>query len=201
MIKNMATRYYKEIDGKVVFFKNPLVVGNMSIFNPSEEILFAAGWQVYVEPEPEPVDMTQYEPYTEDVVAKIKALMQAQVNEQSDEEALNNIELFPTWISKMGEGVEVGERLYHDGGLWKVLQPHIVQESWKPDVATSLFVQVQIESEQGTKDNPISYSLNMELIEGKYYTQDGVLYLCIRGLAQSVWDLSDLVGNYVEVVE
>lgn len=45
-------RYYKEIDGKVVFFKNPLVVGGMSIFNPSEEILFAAGWQVYVEPEP-----------------------------------------------------------------------------------------------------------------------------------------------------
>ena len=197
----MATRYYKEIDGNVVFFKNPLVVGNMSIFNPSEEILLTAGWQVYVEPEPTPVDTTQYEPYTEDVVAKIKALMQAQVNEQSDEEALNNIELFPTWISKMGENVSVGERLYHDGKLWKVLQAHTVQESWKPDVAASLFVQVQIDSEQGTKDNPIPYSLNMELVEGKYYIQDGVLYKCIRALAQSVWDLSALVGNYVEVVE
>jgi hypothetical protein len=194
-------RYYKEIDGKVVFFKNPLVVGNMSIFNPSEEILFAAGWQVYVEPEPTPVATTQYEPYTEDVVTKIKALMQAQVNEQSDEEALNNIELFPTWISKMGESVSVGERLYHDGKLWKVIQAHTVQESWKPDVAASLFVQVQIDSEQGTKDNPIPYSLNMELVQGKYYTQNNVTYLCIRALAQSVWDLSALVGNFVEVVE
>lgn len=197
----MTTRYYKEIDGKVVFFKNPLVVGGMCIFNPSEEILFAAGWQVYVEPVPTPVDTIQYEPYTEDVVEKIKALMQAQVNEQSDEEALNNIELFPTWRSKMGESVSVGERLYHDGKLWKILQAHIVQESWKPDVAASLFVQVQIDSEQGTKDNPIEYSLNMELIEGKYYTQDGVLYKCIQYLKQCVWDLNALVGTFVEVVE
>ena len=173
----------------------------MSIFNPSEEILFAAGWQVYVEPEPTPVDTTQYEPYTEDVVAKIKALIQVQVNEQSDEEALNNIELFPTWLSKMGESVSIGERLYFDNRLWKVQQAHIVQESWKPDVAASLFVQVQIDSQQGTKDNPIPFSFNMELIEGKYYMQNGVLYKCIRALAQSVWDLNALIGNYVEIVK
>ena len=193
-------RYYKEIDGKVVFFRNPLVVGGMCIFNPSEEILFAAGWQAYVEPEPEPIDTTQYEPYTEDVVAKIKALMQEQVTNQSDEEALNNIELFPTWKSKMGESVSIGERLYHDGKLWKVIQAHTVQESWKPDVAASLFVQVQVDSEQGTKDNPIEYSLNMELIQGKYYIQNEILYLCTRDLAQSVWNLSDLVGQYVDII-
>ena len=40
----------------------------------------------------------------------------------------------------------------------------------------------------------------MELVEGKYYTEEGVKYLCIRALAQSVWHLADLVGNYVEVV-
>lgn len=197
----MATRYYKETNGDVVFFKNPLVVGGMCIFNPSEEILLTAGWKVYVEPEPTPVDLTQYEPNVDAVVEKIKALMQVQVTNQSDEEALGNIELFPTWKSKIGENVSVGERLYYNNALWKVIQAHTVQESWKPDVAASLFVQVQIESEQGTKDNPIPYSFNMELIEGKYYTQDGVLYLCIRALAQSVWDLSALVGNYVEVVE
>ena len=193
-------RYYKEIDGKVVFFKNPLVVDGMSIFNPSEEILLTAGWQVYVEPEPTPVDTTQYEPYTEDVVAKIKALMQAQVNKQSDEEALNNIELFPSWKSKMRESVSVGERLYHDGKLWKVIQAHTVQESWKPDVAASLFVQVQIESEQGTKDNPIPFSFNMELVEGKYYLDEGVTYLCIESLAQCFYHLKD-IPRYAQEVE
>jgi len=196
----MVTRYYKEIDGKVVFFRNPLVVGNMSIFNPSEEILLTAGWKVYVEPEPTPVDTTQYEPYTEDVVAKIKALMQAQVNEQSDEEALNNIELFPSWKSKMRESVSVGERLYHDGKLWKVLQAHTVQESWKPDVAISLFTQVQVDSQQGTKDNPIPFSFNMELVEGKYYLDEGVTYLCLESLAQCFYHLKD-IPRYAQAVE
>lgn len=198
-------RYYNKklekfyIEGQTLTFK----VDSSTLFSgiPTEEQLAEWGFEEYIEPEPEPVDTTQYEPYTEEVVIKLKALMQEQVTNQSDEEALNNIELFPTWRSKMGESVSVGERLYHDGKLWKVIQSHIVQESWRPDEAASLFVQVQIESEQGTKDNPIPYSLNMELIEGKYYIQDGVLYKCIRALAQSVWDLSALVGNYVEVVE
>lgn len=194
---NNLNRYYTK--GQTLTFK----VNESTLFSgvPTEEQLTDWGWEEYVEPEPEPIDTTKYEPYTDEVVVKLVALMQERVNEQSDEEALNNIELFPTWKSKMGERVSVGERLYHDGKLWKVIQAHTVQESWKPDVAASLFVQVQIDSEQGTKDNPIEYSLNMELIEGKYYTQGGVLYKCIRALAQSVWDLSALVGNYVEVIE
>jgi hypothetical protein len=57
------------------------------------------------------------------------------------------------------------------------------------------------ESDAGTIDNPIAYEVNMELVEGKYYTEEGVKYLCVRALAQSVWHLADLVGNYVEVVE
>lgn len=194
---NKFNRYYTE--GQTLTFK----VDTSTLFSgiPTEEQLIAWGFEEYIEPEPEIVDTTKYEPYTDEVVIKLKALMQEQVSEQSDEKALENIELFPTWRSKMGESVNVGERLYFDDKLWKVIQSHIVQESWKPDVAASLFVQVQIESEQGTKDNPIPYSLNMELIEGKYYTQDDVLYKCIRALAQSVWDLSALVGNFVEIVE
>lgn len=198
-------RYYNEnlqkfyTEGQTLTFK----VNESTLFSgvPTEEQLLAWGFEEYIEPETEPIDETKYEPYTDEVVIKLKALMQEQVNEQSDEEALNNIELFPTWISKIGESVSVGERLYHDSKLWKVIQAHTVQDSWKPDLAASLFVQVQADSQQGTKDNPITYSLNMELIEGKYYSQDGVLYRCIRYLAQSVWDLSDLVGNFVEIVE
>lgn len=193
--KNLQ-KYYTE--GQTLTFK----VNESTLFSgvPTVEQLLAWGFEEYIEPEPEPVDTTKYEPYTDEVVIKLKALMQEQVQEQSDEKALENIELFPTWISKMGESVSVGERLYHDGKLWKVVQAHTVQESWKPDVAVSLFTQVQVDSQQGTKDNPVPYSFNMELIEGKYYSQDGVLYLCIRALAQSVWNLSDLVGNFVEIV-
>lgn len=193
-------QYYKIIDGKTVFFKNPLVVGEMQIINPSEEILLAAGWLEYIPPEPEPVDTTKYEPYTEEVVAKIKQLMQEQVAQQTDEEALENIELFPTWQSKIGIQVNQGERLYFDDKLFKVLQTHTPQEDWRPDTTASLYVQVVLDEEQGTIDNPIPYSLNMELVEGKYYTEDGVKYLCTRSIAASYWPLRDLVGQYVEIV-
>lgn len=193
-------RYYKIIDGKTVFFREPLIVDGMQIFNPSEELILAAGWMVYIEPDPEPVDETKYEPYEEEVVAKLKQLLQEQVKQQTDEEALNNIELFPTWQSMLGKQVEVDTRLYHDNRLWKVRQTHTVSEEWKPDVATSLYVQV-VADDSGTIDNPIAFELNMELVQGKYYTDDGVKYLCIRELAQCVWHLNALVGNYVEVVE
>lgn len=194
-------QYYKIIEGKTVFFKNPLVVGDMQIINPSEEILLAAGWLEYIPPEPEPVDTTKYEPYTDEVVAKIKQLMQEQVAQQSDEEALENIELFPTWQSKIGIQVSQGDRLYFDDKLFKVLQTHTPQEDWRPDTTASLYVQVVLEGDQGTINNPIPYSLNMELVEGKYYIEDEVKYLCTRGIAASYWPLRDLVGQYVEVVE
>ena len=160
----------------------------------------AAGWMEYTPPEPTPVDYTKYEPDEYAIVEKLKQLAQAQVAQQTDEEALENIELFPTWQSKLGIQVQQGERLYYDDKLFKVLQIHTPQEDWRPNTAPSLYVQVVIEGEQGTIDNPIAYSINMELVEGKYYTENGVKYLCTRGLAQSVWHLVDLVGQYVEVV-
>ena len=198
-------RYVKEIDGKTVFFDGILVVGDMQIINPSEEILFTAGWQEYIPDENESVNI-KYEPYTEEVVNKIKQLLQTQVEQQSDEQALENIELFPTWQSKIGQQVEQGDRLYFDDKLFKVLQTHVVQDNWKPGIDTaSLYTQVTLieennGSETGTIDNPIVYETNMELIEGKYYIDDGVIYLCMRPIAASYWPLRDLVGNYVEEV-
>lgn len=192
--------YYKIIDGKTVFYKDPLIVDGMQIYNPSEELLLVAGWMEYTPPEPEPVDYIKYEPDEYTIVEKLKQLAQAQVAQQTDEEALDNIELFPTWQSKIGVQVSQGERLYYDDKLYKVLQTHTPQEDWRPDTTASLYVQVIAESDAGTIDNPIPFEVNMELVEGKYYTEDGVKYLCVRALAQSVWHLADLVGNYVQVV-
>ena len=190
-------RYVKNIDGVTVFYKDPLIIGEMQIYNPSEELLLADGWVEYIAPEPEPY--VKYEPYTEEVVDKLKKLLQAQVTQQTDEEALNNIELFPSWQSMLGKTVEIGARLFHDNRLWKVRQTHTVSEEWKPDIATSLYVQI-VADDSGTIDNPVVYEVGMELVEGKYYTEENVKYLCTRSLAQSVWHLAYLVGQYVEVV-
>ena len=193
-------QYYKIIDGVTVFYKDPLVVNGMQIYNPSEELILAAGWQEYTPPPAPPIDYTVYEPDEFAIIEKLKQLAQAQVTQQTDEEALNNIELFPSWQSMLGKQVEIDTRLFHDNRLWKVRQTHTVSEEWKPDVATSLYIQVVADSDAGTITNPINFEIGMELIEGKYYSEENIVYLCIRELAQSVWHLADLVGNYVEAV-
>jgi hypothetical protein len=56
------------------------------------------------------------------------------------------------------------------------------------------------ETHDGSKYDPIPYSGNMALENGKYYTQDGVTYQCIRDTGNPVYhNLSDLVGLYVEI--
>lgn len=125
-----------------------------------------------------------------------------QTMELTDEESLEVKEMYPEWESKMGEQVNVGEKYQYGGKLWKVLQQHTVQENWKPGEGTeSLYTEVA-ESHAGTKEDPIPYNNNMELENGKYYSQDGVTYLCTRDTGIPVYNpLADLVGIYVEVAE
>ena len=83
-----------------------------------------------------------------------------------------------------------------------MLQPHTFAAEWVPGTGTeSLYKVVQVEHE-GSIEDPIPWEHNMELVEGLYYTDKDVLYLCIRdsGIALS-YDLADLVsGGYVKPV-
>ena len=127
-------------------------------------------------------------------IAKIK------LSELNDNKAVDYSELYPEWSSRIGKEVTVDTRLWYNGNLWKVTNAHTVQADWTPDTASSLFIKVAKDIEGGTINNPIHYSINMELIEGKYYIEDGIIYLCTRSLAQSVWKLADLVGLNVTIV-
>lgn len=128
-------------------------------------------------------------------------LLKTQASELPDERAKDVPALFPTWASRIGEMLNVGERLFFADRLYKVLQSHVAQETWSPDVAVSLFTEVGADVEQGTIDNPIPYNGNMELEQGKYYTQNGATYLCIRSTGIPVYNaLSDLIGLYVELI-
>lgn len=120
----------------------------------------------------------------------------------TDEESLEVRDLYPEWESKMGQQVNPGEKYRYGGKLWKVLQQHTVQENWKPGEGTeSLYTEVS-KGHAGTKEDPIPYNNNMELEDGKYYSQDGVTYLCTRDTGIPVYNpLADLVGIYVEVSE
>jgi chitodextrinase len=133
-----------------------------------------------------------------DKIKRLIALAKSEMKVLEDKDALDALELYPQWQS--GKAYATGDRVRYNDKLWKVVQGHTSQESWKPDVAISLFTQVQIESEQGTKDNPIPFSFNMELVEGKYYLDEGVTYLCIESLAQCFYHLKD-IPRYAQAVE
>lgn len=77
-----------------------------------------------------------------------------------------------------------------------------VLENQQPSVDTAALYEEINETNAGTKEDPIPYNNNMELVEGKYYSQNGVTYLCTRNTGQAVYQsLSELVGIYVEKVE
>lgn len=49
----MINVYYKEVEGEIVFFTgNVLYTEEGATLNPTDEQMIAAGWQVYIEPEP-----------------------------------------------------------------------------------------------------------------------------------------------------
>ena len=57
-----------------------------------------------------------------------------------DEDALQAVALFPQWVT--GHAYAVDERLQYNGVLYRVVQAHISQADWTPDITSALFVVV-----------------------------------------------------------
>ena len=60
-----------------------------------------------------------------------------------DETALTGVELFPAWA--VDKAYAVGDRVQHDGTLYKCAQAHTSQADWTPDATQALWVVVSIE--------------------------------------------------------
>lgn len=122
----------------------------------------------------------------------------------TDEQALEASALYPTYedlVARQYRAENAGYRFQYDGGLWKTLQPgYTFDGTYAPGQGTeSVYTRID-ESHAGTREDPIPYEGNMELMAEKYYSQGGVVYRCTRGTGQAVFHkLSDLVGIYVEV--
>lgn len=120
--------------------------------------------------------------------------------EVSDVIALEIKSVYPRFIDLIGQTVKIGTKLTYDNKLYKVIQEHTVQQIYPPSVNTaSLYTEIS-ESHTGTANDPIPYNNNMALENGKYYSQDGIVYKCTRDTGNPVYNpLKDLVGLYVEI--
>lgn len=129
----------------------------------------------------------------------LRPLIERAAASLSDEDALGGVELFPAWV--FDTYYTAGDRVRYGSKLYRVLQNHTSQADWLPDLTPALYAEVEKPGEGDTPDSPIAYNGNMALINGKYYSQDGVVYRCIRDTINPVYAaLRDLVGLYVEVV-
>ena len=121
----------------------------------------------------------------------------------TDQQALSIKTLYPEWLTFIGETIQKDTKVKYESKLFKVVQSHLVQEQYPPSIDTaSLYTEI-VEEHTGTLEDPIPYpgDGNMVIYNGKYYTEDSVLYKCIRDSGNPLYaKLKDLVGNYVEVV-
>lgn len=133
----------------------------------------------------------------------IQMLINAQINtmEIDDQTSLRMLDYYPTWQELIGQTVSQGFKFTYNGNLYKVIQSHTLSESWVPDNGTeSLYTRID-EEHDGDLYDPVPYEGNMVLVNGKYYTQYGVVYLCNRDTGVAVYHpLKDLVDIYVTVV-
>lgn len=156
------------------------------------------------EPEPEPIPEPEPtpEPIPDTMIRQVAMFATMAVNTMSlsDEQSLQIKDLYPEWSSFIGKSLTSGFKVLYEGRLYKVRQPiATVLENQYPSVNTAALYEEINETASGTLEYPIPYNGNMELFEGKYYSQNDVTYKCTRSTGQAVYhDLSALVGIYVE---
>lgn len=153
------------------------------------------------------------------VINEVKSLKRAEEICKGYTQEINNYNLSPaealqvqSWYPKLfetegyeeGKPILAGTRVQYNGKLWEARQDHNIASIYAPSLATASLWKEVVEDyneegeENGTQDNPIPYEGNMALEEGKYYSQDGVVYVCTRSTGAPVYNaLRDLVGIYV----
>lgn len=77
------------------------------------------------------------------------------------------------------------KRRNYNGGLWNLNKSHDKQASWYPGADPTLWTQI-VEGHDGTYEDPIPVpdsvkTSGFEYEYGKYYLENGVIYLCQRG--------------------
>lgn len=120
-----------------------------------------------------------------------------------DQTSVRMLDFYPTFDECIGLKVSQGYKFTYNGKLYKVIQESlIIQGHYLPGTGTESLYQRIDEVHDGDIYDPIPYEGNMALKNGKYYTQDGVTYLCNRDTETAVYNaLSELVELYVKVVE
>lgn len=121
--------------------------------------------------------------------------------ELTTEQKLEKKSYFPKWNDLIGESAEPEFNFQHGDDLFEVLQLHTFSAEWVPGEAGTESLYKKVSLHEGSKEDPIPWEPNMQLYQGKYYTEAEVLYLCTRDSGIPLnYSLAELVDQYVAVV-
>ena len=136
---------------------------------------------------------------------KLRPLYQQGAQSFADSDALKVKGIYEQWQKLVEQGFstdKVGYIFAHGKDLYRTEQPvYTFVAHYEPGTVgtESLFSHID-EAHKGSFEDPIPYSGNMALQQGKHYEQDGVVYICTRDTVNPVYAaLADLVPLYVEV--
>ena len=74
---------------------------------------------------------------------QLRALIESLSASLSDETALTGVELFPPW--SVGKAYATGDRVQHEGTLYKCVQAHTSQADWTPPETPALWTAVSLD--------------------------------------------------------
>lgn len=113
----------------------------------------------------------------EQIMAAIMKLAVKQARQvQDDAEALSLQILYKQWNKQVGKELQVGEYINHNDVLYKVLQQHVVQDNWAPDVAPSLFAKVLVDPTGETVLDWVQPDSTNPYMKGDKVKHNGVIY-------------------------
>ena len=178
---------------------------------------FENGAIVALSEEEEAAVMAAYEDYIRQ--QEKKPMTQSEVLDLLTKELVNTVSIpdktslrmksyYPTFDemaaqeSEEDRTVKAGFKVYHEGELWKTRQNTVIQKQYTPSIDTASIWERIDEEHAGTVDDPIPYDQTMAVYNGKYYTYDGILYLCIRDSGNPLYaDPGTLIDNYFVVAD
>lgn len=144
-------------------------------------------------------------PLTEAEVSRMIIAEQINTLTVDDNTALRMREYYPDFdalVKRKFVAKDAEYKFRYGDTLYKTAQPNIAFVAhYTPGVGTeSMYTRID-ETHDGTLDDPTPYSGNMELEQGKYYMQDGVIYFCKYGSGIPVHEHLSALTTFVEIVE
>lgn len=192
-IKNGEIKYAKNIVLKITNEEGK----RMQVFNPTEEMILADGWEIYTPPtiEPTPRKKSRFE--------IIEELVTKQYNARTDidnNEALEYMAIIYEWKEYLDKELTEGMIVIYEDKPWRVRQTHTVQSIYPPSLDTASLYEAIDKEHDGTLEDPIPYVAPMKIFKDKYYIEDGIRYICTRDSGTALThNLNSLVGLYVAV--